>query len=148
MFKLGLAIVTTCVSDWPEPTNKKVKKAKKKSRSRSPIPLPTVAEDHEDHENEGSKSPGSSRSRSASIEEGELSEEELEQKRMALFKQLEATSNDWKYDDIVIDEFVFWKPFICTILNLQLDLDKYFQAPPLFRYSTYTSQYHFCPYLG
>merc|ERR1719295_64000 len=72
---------------------KQVKKAKKKSRSRSPIPLPPVAEDEADHENEGSRSPGSSRSRSASIEEGELSEEELEQKRMALLKQLEA-SND------------------------------------------------------
>ena len=90
---------------------KKVKKAKKKSRSRSPIPLPPVAEDHEDHENEGSRSPGSSRSRSASIEEGELSEEELEQKRMALLKQLEA-SNDWKSSFQLLEshDFVIYSP--------------------------------------
>jgi len=68
--------------------SKKSKKSKKaaRSRSRSPPPAPVARS--------RSSSPGGQQRSPASIEEGELSEEELEQKRMALLKELQASNHD------------------------------------------------------
>ena len=76
--------------------SKKSKKSKKgRSRSKTPPPMPVAAPPAASRSRSSSPAEhGEHRPRSASIEEGELSEEELEQKRMALLKELQASTND------------------------------------------------------